>query len=348
MIRFFRLALTGAVALMVAVIPTTAFPLGLASLNHVAIPPIEGKTGSFDILVIDQNLHLLYLADRTTQGVDVFDVSTPTAKYLRTINTGPANGVAIAKDVNKVFAATNNSTVAVIDANPASQTRFAVIASLDTGGKKRADEMDYDPADKKLYVANSDDGIVTVIDAVQNRIVKKFDNLGEGLEQPRYNPADGMMYMTSSDQNAIFQFDPKTDTLVKKVDVGVSCNPNGLAINPSTDQALLGCSNKKTPMTAVWDFKAGKVAETFTQAGAGDVTLYVPEAGLFFFAASNFPPGAVLAIFSASPVRWLANVQTAVGSHTVAYDVTHLIVYTVDQRQGHAGLLSFPLAEALK
>lgn len=335
-------------ALLVITLPVIAADVALP-LPDVEIPPIKGKTGSFDVMELDQASHLLYLADRTSGGVDIFDISRPAAKYLQTVDTGsPPNGVTLAKNVNKVFAGTNDSNVVIIDVDPASPNRNTVIARLNTGGKKRADEMDYDPKEQKLYVANSDDGIVTVVDAVRNTIIKKFENLGEGLEQPRYNPADGMMYMTSSDQNAVFQFDPAKDVLVKKYDVGAACNPNGLAINPATNQALLGCSNRKTPITVLWDLKTHSVVSMFNQVGAGDVTAYDPRTNLYFFAAGNFPPEAVLAIFGGSPVHWIANIPTARGSHVVGFDATNRVIYTVNQQPNSAGLMSFWLPEVPK
>ncbi len=346
--RSFFPALTWAMVLLVITLPVIAADIALP-LPDVDIPPITGKTGSFDIIEVDQAAHLLYLGDRTTGGVDIFDISTPAAKYLQTVNTGsPANGVTLAKNVNKVFAGTNDSNVVIIDVDPASPRRNTVIARLNTGGKKRADEMDYDPKEKKLYAANSDDGLVTVVDAVKNAIIKKFENLGEGLEQPRYNPADGMMYMTSSDQNAVFQFDPVKDVLVKKYDVGAACNPNGLAINPATNQALLGCSNRKTPFTVLWDLKTHSVVSMFDQAGAGDQAAYDPKTNLYFFAASNFPPGAVLAIFGGSPVHWIGNLPTARGSHVVGFDATNRVIYTVNQQPNSAGLMRFWLPEVPK
>src|SRR5438105_11560917 len=145
---------------------------GCVTVSKIPIPPIAGKTASIDIIDIDQQAHLMYVTDRGDNGIDIFDVATPTAKYVKTIDVGSGpNGVVVAKNVNKVFAALNDSNVAIIDiATPGSEK---VLTKLSTGGKKRADELDYDPKDKKVYVANSDDGIVTVIDASTNAIVKK-------------------------------------------------------------------------------------------------------------------------------------------------------------------------------
>lgn len=306
--------------------------------------PVAGKTASIDVLEVDQAAHILYVADRTSNGVDVLDVSSATAKYLTTVDTGSGpNGLVVAKDVNKVFAGLNDSNVAIIDITPGAATQNKVIAKLNTGGKGRADELDYDSKDKKVYAANSDDGIVTVIDATTNKIIKKFENVGDGLEQPRYDPKDGMIYLASSAQNAILQFDPSSDTMVKKFDVGTPCDPNGIGINPTTNHALLGCSNKKANVTVEWDLSAGKVVQVFDQAGAGDAVIYNAKVDRFFFGASNFNRGPVMAVFAGNPIKFVANVPTATGAHGVAFDETNNIIYTGDQNPNEGGLFAIPL-----
>src|SRR6059036_1359874 len=322
-------------------LPAVAANVTVVPINRIPIPPIAGKTASIDIMEIDQAAHLLYVTDRTDNGLDIFDVSTPCAKYVKTIDLGSGpNGVVVAKNVNKLFVTLNDSNVAIIDATPGSEK---VLAKVSTGGKKRADEIDYDAKDKKIYAANSDDGIVTVIDATTNAVLKKFENLGDALEQPRYDTADGMMYLTSSDQNAIFQFDPTKDVMVKKFDVGAKCNPNGIAINPTTNQALLGCSSRSANTLVLWDIAGGKVLSTFEQACAGDAAIYSAAVDRFVVAASNFNRGAVAAFFTGSPVKFLTNVETAVGSHGIALDETNKIVYTQDQLPNEGALFSFPL-----
>lgn len=138
------------------------------------------------------------------------------------------------------------------------------------------------------------------------------------------------------------------DVVAQKWTLSVPCQPHGFDINPQTNQALLGCSNTKTPMTVLWDLKAGKIITTFNQIGAGDMVIYSPKANLFFFAAHNFPPGAAIGVFSGSQVRWIANIPTARGSHSVAYDETNHVIYTGNQQEGMGGLLAFWLPEIPK
>jgi len=325
-------------------LPPVAADTTVVSLTKIPIPPLSGKTASIDLIQIDQAAHRLYVADRTTNGVDVFDISTKDAKYVKSVDAGSgANGIVVAKDVNKLFAGLNDSNVAVIDL-----TSLTVIAKVNTGGKGRADELDYDPKDKKVYVANSGDGFVTVIDATTNAIIKKLDNLGAALEQPQYDTSDGLMYMTSSDQNAVFVFDPTKDVLVRKDVLAVICNPQGLAINPKTNQALLGCNvgragSTGTPLTVAWDLSKGIFTGVFGQVGAGDSVTYSAKTDRFYFGAHNFPHGSVIGIFSGSPIGFLTNVPTGSfsGAKNLAYDETNNVIYTQDALPGEGALFSF-------
>jgi YVTN family beta-propeller protein len=325
-------------------LPQIAADTTVVTLTKIPIPPLAGKTASIDIIQIDQDAHRLYVGDRTTNGVDVFDIATKDAKYIKSIDLGSgANGVQVAKNVNKLFAGLNDSNVAIIDL-----TSLSVIAKVSTGGKGRADELDYDPKDKKIYIANSGDGFVTVIDATTNAIIKKFDNLGPALEQPQYNPSDGLMYMTSSDQNTIFVFDPVNDVLLRKDIVAVLCGPQGLAINPKTNQAVLGCNAGRagstgTPLSVAWDLTNGKFLTVFGQVGAGDSVIYSAKTDRFYFGAHNFPHGSSIGIFSGSPIAFLTNVPTGSfsGSKNLAYDETNNLIYTQDALPGEGALFSF-------
>lgn len=325
-------------------LPPVAADTTVVALTKIPIPPLSGKTASIDLIVIDQDAHRLYAADRTTTGVDVFDITTKEAKYIKTVDAGSgANGVVVAKNVNKLFAGLNDSNVAVIDL-----TSLTLIGKVNTGGKGRADELDYDAKDNKIYVANSGDGFVTVIDATTNAIVHKFDGLGAGLEQPQYDSADGLMYMTSSDQNAVFVFDPVKDVLVRKDVLAVLCNPQGLAINPKTNQALLGCNigragSSGTPLTVAWDLAKGIFVGVFGQVGSGDSITYSAKTDRFYFGAHNFPHGSSIGIFSGSPIAFLTNVPTGSfsGAKNLAYDETNNLIYTQDALPGEGALFSF-------
>jgi YVTN family beta-propeller protein len=215
-----------------------------------------------------------------------------------------------------------------------------VVATISTNGRGAADLLDYDPADRKLYVTNPDDGFVSAINVVTGAVVKQFPGLGF-IEQPRYDPADGMVYVVSADRNSIFQIAPSTDTVVREYELPVICEPHGLAINPAINQGLIGCGNKDDQISLAWDFKLGRVVGTFDLAGAGDAVIFDQRAQHFYFAASSFNPPEI-AVFNAAPITFLTAVPTSHRSKTVAYDQAHKLIYTFNGKHLEGALWVFP------
>ena len=308
--------------------------------------PEEAAIKFVDTMEIDQEAHRLYAGDNWSGGLDIFDISTPEARFLKTVRIRATfYGVCIAKDLDKVFVGLSGSGVAVIDVNPDSATADTMVARISTGGTGNADLIDYDPVHRKIYIANRNEGFLAAIDAVNNVLLKKIEGLGGGLEQPRFNAADGMVYLAGNTDDVLYQIDPATDTLVNTFELDEDCHPNGLAINPATGQALLACANRQRPHTVIFDLKAQKIASVIEESGSGDGATYDETIDRFFFAASGFSAGPVMGIFGGNPVQFLANVPTGRMASWVAYDRTNRLVYAPTIRDGIPALLSFPLPE---
>ena len=318
-------------------------PLDSATpLRFTSVPASAVGAKFCDTIEIDQEAHRLYAGDNWAGGVDVFDISTPEAKYLKTIKTkGGFYGIAVAKDLNKVFVGLASGYVGVIDIDPASPTFETFVARIALGGKGSADLIEYVPEHRKLYAGMHGDRYVGVLEAVTHAIVGRIEGLGGNLEQPRYYPGDGMVYVASRTANALHQIDPTTDTLVQTFDIGVECHPNGVAINPKTGMALLVSDNQQ--ITVVWDLKEQKIASVIEESGGGDGAFYDPTIDLFIAAHQGFAGGPVAGIFGGDPVRFLANVPTQKSSSWVAYDRTNRLVYAPALQEGRPALLSFAL-----
>ncbi|HLY65779.1 MAG TPA: hypothetical protein VKU60_09620 [Chloroflexota bacterium] len=330
-------------------LPVVAADTTQLTLTKVPIPPATGKTLSVDIMEVNQATRRLYVTDRTDGGISVFDTSASPAKYLTTAKTkGDPNGITVAANVNKILFG-EGTTTATTPADQQSLIGIAdisdpnapkVLAELSAGGKKRSDEVDYDPNTKKGMVANSDDQFVTIVDMTSDTIAKKIDLPGGALEQPRYNPTDKFMYLTGSEDNVLYQFDMNAMTMTKKMDLGDKCNPNGIAINPTLNIAVLACSATTNQHLAIWDFKTSKVTSTIDKAGAGDEAIYDAKANKFFVAASNYYRGGQMAILNGDGT-FFTNVPTAVGSHGVAYDEGTNTVFAQDQLPNQGVLFAF-------
>jgi len=311
-------------------VPRVAADTSTGTLTNYPIPGTEGKVSDVDIIDVDQEGHVLYMADRLT-GIDEFDISGPTAKFLRSVKTpSPPNGVIVAKNVNRVVAGLTDSSVVSIDMGT-----HQIVGTVNTGGKKRADELDYDPKDKKVYVANSDDGIITAIDMTTFKVSKKFDNMGQEIEQPRYDPADGMMYVVIRSPEQLAQFDPAKDELVKKFDLPKGSRPSGIWMNPKTNVGIISTD----PRPIVWDFSAGKMVGSLDQAAKGDEIFYDAKTDLYFSPGSSAPWGPTMSILGGTPIKFITNVATTSRSHNAGFDNTNNVVYTT----GPDGLVGFSL-----
>ena len=323
--------------------PTIA-PITREPLNRVEIPPITGKTMTADIMAVDQANHRLYVADSTdpTNGsVDVFDLSSVPARFVKQIvfnNAHPA-GLAVADDVHKLFTGNDDSTVGVVDIDPTSPTYEAIVAGIPTNGQLAADLVEYDPKDRKVFVTNPDDGFITDIDATTNAVQGRISNLGV-TEQPRYDAANGMLFVPGLDGNSMMTIDPVHDKLLNTVPIPVPCQPHGLGINPGANQGVIGCGDRDLPYAVAWDFAADKMIRTFDQAGSGDQVIYDAKVSEFFFGCSNYAPAEV-AVFSSSPVNFVTAVPPRHHSKNVAYYEAHHLIYTFDGRLREAGLWYF-------
>ena len=308
--------------------------------KHVDIPILRGRKGSVDIMLVDQATNYLYLADTLMPGIDVFDVSQYPGTFVAHIETqGVPAGLTIVPRLHRLYAGLDDSTVEVFNTEPGTWSLFAQVGSIDTKGVGAADLIGYDPRQNKLYVTNPDDGFVSSVDVDTDAVVSRITGLGT-TEQPAFDPDDGMEYIPSADRNSIFKINPVSDTVVKEYPLGLSCQPHGLAINPATDEGLIGCSDKDQQTSLSWDFRTGRQLEAFNQAGAGDQLIFDPRAQHFYFAASDYYP-AEIAIFNADPIDYLTSVPTSHGSHDVAFDEANSAIYTFDGKNRQAGLWAF-------
>lgn len=308
------------------------------TLSNTAVPAAIAKGASIDVIDIDQRAHLLYAADRTDQGVDVFDIASPQAKYIQTIRMpSNPNGLAIAPELGRLFVGTANGSVVIVNINTSSTTYGAVIADVKTGGNG-VDLLDYGAARQRVYAASAADGNIISIDATTGQIMTRFALGKIRLEQPRYNPADGMVYVTSPDADTLFRIDPSTGVLKDKYQLG-GCKPLGLAISPITNRALMACHK----YTVAFDLGAGKIIGTF-QLGNADIVTYDAKVDRFLVATLPHAktPGQV-GIFGGNPITYISSAVTNVSGNSAAYDETNHVVYTPNVEPTRARLAGFAM-----
>ena len=269
---------------------------GLQFLTQIKIPNWTttgaATQASTDVWSFDPSTNTLYFADRVNRGVSVVDTNTNT--YLGTIVVPSCNvagavpgscpsGVLVAPDLHKLVITDRNTVVGgvTIDLNHVfiydlKLGQFTPPGGLTLPFGQDTDELDYDPLNKRAYVANTAAPyFLTVVDLVNNAIVDQIP-LPSNPEQPRFNPVDGLIYQTIPDDaapntgqnSAVLRIDPtKTGAaaIVKTFVLGPSCLTRGIDIDPLTNTAIIGCAapgpqvlmDLKGDMSKLTDFPDG-------------------------------------------------------------------------------------------
>src|SRR6516165_635076 len=299
-------------------VPTTA-----------AASTTAGALYSYDISWIDQATQLYYLADRSNAVVDVADAANntfvtqlpanpPFAGFVPTAvctarggaNCSGPNGVTVFG--NLLFVTDGGSRVVTINL-----TNGATVGDTTTSSSpNRADELAFDPRDRKLLVINNADTppFATLIDVDANggltrSLTIPLSFATNGAEQPVWDPGTQRFFLTIPEVNgntpegAVIKINPITGVIEASTAVFV-CSPAGLTLNPTTDELGVGCNvvfdtagnpwSATDPVTAnpvfvIMDAKTGFIEDYVPNVGVGDEVWFNSGDGHYYGAFSGGP-----------------------------------------------------------
>ena len=295
-----------------------------STVRQVALPSLAASP--IDAVVSDNTAHRLYLADG--HGVDVVDISTSTPQYMRLVALPhTAFGLAVAPEQNRLYAGMGIGSVAVIDTDSTSPTFMQVVSTI-AAGATNADLLDYSPARHELLVSTSTDGRVIVVDTVNNDIHAVYP-IGVPIGQARFDDADGKLYVTVPSADAIYRIDPAAGVVTRKF-VAKGCHPNGMAINPSRNLALVTCRGS----VGLFDLETGRNSVTRLVQG-GDIVTYDATSDRFAVASPHDAKDSAIGVF-AGDGTYIGSVASTPDAHAAAFDNAHGLIYAA----GATGLMS--------
>jgi DNA-binding beta-propeller fold protein YncE len=319
-----------------------------ASVSLVATIDIPGnKLEQFDIGYVDSETGRYYVTDRSNFAVDIFDTRKMSyvgrvtgfvgVKYndekRPVINISGPNGLAFDPQKKELWVGDGDSTVKVVDvaANPPK-----IVASISTGGQKRADELGIDTKDGIVLIGNNADkpSFVTLISTKPDHaILAKIEmpDASDGIDQPLYVPETGLFYASVpiwkevKNHGGLAVIDPKTLKFVKLIPID-DCVPFGLAQGPGT-KVIVGCGaggKVRTPglppATVILDVATEKVVKVIHELGGQDEVWYNPTLRQYYTASRDYPTGPVLGIINADTDSFVESVPTGENAHSVAAD----------------------------
>jgi hypothetical protein len=320
-------------------VSATAQNRQLPNYSKIATIQVPGNlAGGFDISWVDSSSQRYYLADRGTKKgagkIDVIDTNSNTFLYSipstageigfagntgNRITGGPAGIVAVPQ-LNQLWAGDGDSTVKVVDL-----TAKAIIASISTGGKFRADELAYDSLDHIIMIANADDSppFLTFIStdslAVLGKITYPADQVG--LEQSVW---DGQLKKFLISVPAVPDISTGEVDVIDPIAMQVTsryflnCDPAGLALGP-LQRVMTSCAQ-------VVDARTGNTL-AYSQGNAdnpigGDEIWFNPGDNRYYFGSGN------VGVVDAETNQPLGFLDTNVATHSIAVDssTNHIFV----------------------
>jgi hypothetical protein len=310
----------------------------ITTITGPHIPP--PGTWQFDISWIDQSTQMYYFSDSSNAQVDFINTHTNayvgsvggfTGYHGTTATKGP-NGL-LTDRYNRLWVGNGDSTVKVIDL-----ASRKIIASISTGGKSRADEMSYDPADQLIVVTNGDDTppFATFISVTSYKVIGKlvFPEATEGLEQPLWNAKTGHLYLSVPATSAypsgeLAVINPHSRAVEKDLPLPDTCHPTGLAVGLRWD-IMVGCDGHPV----VLDARTGTVEATISQVSNVDEVWYNSGDQRYYLAAGRNLSTPAVGVVDGHSLQWLTNIPVVAGSHSVAVDAKNNHIFVPQSGKG--------------
>ena len=335
---------------------------GLQYLQTIGIPGwrATGAAGNANVDLMGYNpvTRMMYLADRTNNGIDVIDTHTnvvvglikmPPTSVQTVPATGP-NGVWVAVNLQQLIVTDGLQAVYVWDlrapqAQPDIYT-FPTSMGTDTDG------IAYDPINQTVYIVTDNPPEYLIgINLAYKRVVNQTP-LPASADLIQFNPVDGKIYIAAEDAEntpanafaGVYAYDPNsgnpgTVTLVTRV--GPPCPGHGIDIDPVSNIAVVGCflgAGDKGDIAV--NLNTGALITTFTDVGGADAVVFNPNNRRFYIAAtftsvatSGCPKGStgtsypLLGVIDENGGNPVAHVACTGGGHIAGVDPISNFVY---------------------
>ena len=313
--KLLSLSLLAPLTLIGAVALASPAGSGYHLIKRIPLGAAPGGGEYFDYVTVDSASRRVYLS----HGSEVKVLDADNFSVVGTISgLKRCHGVLVLPDLGKGFITDGEaSQVAVFDLKTL-QITGAIKNSQDT------DSIVYDPASKLIFTFNGDSKNATVIDPIQESVVKTID-LGGG---PEYPVADGRgtIYDDNADKNDVVAIDSATLKIKARWPVAPAGEPVGMGMDRK--HRRLFSAGRNPQFLVLMDADNGKVLQSLPISSGVDANIFEPETGLLFISTR----AGKLHIFhedSPNKLREVETIKTEYGAKTMNIDSkTHNLFLT--------------------
>jgi YVTN family beta-propeller protein len=269
----------------------------VVNYNDNTISILDGKTNSVvktisvgtnpTAVSVNPATNIAYVANSGSSTVSVIDGKTNTVLSNITVGTNPT-AVSVNPATNIAYVANkDDNTVSVIDGKTNKVITAIRGSKLPPNGIHMAsgaapEAVSVNPATNIAYVANYNDGTVSVIDGKTNTVLSNI-TVGNGPNAVSVNPATNIAYVGNYNDGTVSVIDGKTNKVITAISVGK--NADAVSVNPATNIAYVG--NYGNDSVSVIDGKTNTVLSNITVGKNADAVSVNPATNTAYVANYN-------------------------------------------------------------
>jgi hypothetical protein len=346
----------------------------VANIAIPGVPPATGAPFSFDISFVDPTARRYYLADRTTGGVDVYNVDTnmllgTAGGFTGAVQSGGVvnnnlagpngvvaigNGLVAAGDGNSTLKIVNVASLAVVAtqlsaANPFTGTLLPQVAAgcvNPAGGVTshafRLDEIAYDPTDQVILAINDTDcppyGTFFNANAPYNVLgAIAFGTSYNGVEQPVWDP--GQKQFLVNNPQTVANPNGEIDAVDPNAHTITRVMPMPASCIPhglavGPNEQIVVGCNVPDSQIYVLSATSGSVVSSVPGYGGSDECWYDSGANRYYCALSGQTPAPLTVVVDAGSGGLVTTIPTSTQAHSVAADAQTKHVFIPQRAAG--------------
>jgi YVTN family beta-propeller protein len=189
----------------------------------------------------------------------------------------------------------------------------------------------YDPDNARIYVANYDEGSVSVIDAHTNSVVATIANVGVNPRELAYNSNNKLVYVANTNfgqpSGSVAVIDPSTNQVIKVITASIGRNPTGIAYDSIHNKLYI--TNQLESFVSVIDGSTNNVIRTIGGIQNPYTDVFNPSNGKVYVTTAL----GVNQVYVIDPATDTVIKSIPVGSDPIfaAYDSTNHDIYVANQ-----------------
>jgi DNA-binding beta-propeller fold protein YncE len=289
--------------------PATAPPAADAPppLILTASVPLEGVKGRFDHFASGKGK--VFVSGLGNNSVEIIDLFQGTRSHEITGVPNP-QGVAFSPEANKLFVASEKGKLYIYDGDS-----YKLITTLDFDGG--ADNLRYDAATKRVYVACGDDeknSAIAAVDAMTNKRLDEVYKLGGEPESFQLEKSGPNIYVNVPDLKQIVAINRTTKELTRWPVTVAQNFP--MALDEADHRVIVGTREPAT--LSVFDTATGKMVASVPTVQDTDDLYYSAERKRVFVPGRA---GSIWVYQQTDPDHYnvISKIPTVVGAGTAGY-----------------------------